>query len=370
MGNIRINTNQKQYMTLIPDIFIDRYMPGASGVCIKVYIYLLRCMSAGADISLQIIAERIDESEKDVVRALNYWHDLGVIEISTDTDGSIAAITLSTLDISNDTYNTPAEAAVHDTPSDSSALISATDEESATVTDVIPVEAPLKPDYTDSQLAILAENNDIRFIISAAEKYLMRMLSTDDQKLLIYLYESLEFSTDLIIHLLEYCASRNKKTTGYIEKVALNWHKNGIDTVEKAETESSNYSSHYNVVNKAFGLNRTPGEAERNFVDIWFNTYSFTPDIVSEACARALLATGKPDFKYTNSILERWHKQGVCSMNDVRKLDDIHAAKSAAQAARNAAKPTVNNRFNAFPQRSYSGSDFDMIEQHALNRGK
>ena len=381
MNHILFSNSITPQSTAVPNIFIDYYMPEANNACIKTYLYLLRYSCCSDSLSLQTMSESIDETEKDVLRAVKYWEEKQLIKTVTNADGNIISLTLLDINKAAEGNSHTSSAASHTQEAAALNFSGRAYDRQPVSEDVSETEAesepqetlacPPKPDYTDTQIARLSEISEIRFIISAAEKYLGRMLKSDDTRLFIYLYESLEFSTDLIIYLLEYCASRNKKSTSYIESVALKWHSENIDTVEKAEAQSGQYNSRYSAVNKAFGLSRAPGAAEKKYIDTWFNTYSFTPDIVSEACSRALLNTGRPDFKYANGILENWHKQGVVSLNDIKKLDELHASKSASQAAKaSASKQQTPNRFNAFPQREYSGSDFDKLEKQILNRSR
>ena len=69
------------------------------------------------------------------------------------------------------------------------------------------------------------------------------------------------FSADLIEYLIEYCVSKGKTSIRYIEKVALAWADEGINTVEAAKDEVSNHNEAVFGVMKAFGLNnREPGQ--------------------------------------------------------------------------------------------------------------
>ena len=190
-------------------------------------------------------------------------------------------------------------------------------------------------------------------------------------QLILFLYESVGFSAELIFYLYEYCVSKNKKNSTYIETVAMAWAEEGINTVAKAEEATSVYNNNYNAVNKAFGLNRAPGTIEKKFMHRWFHEYGFDIGIIEEACNRTMLSTSKPDFKYADKILENWKKKGVTCRKDIEHLDEVHAKQSALSASNKltaAAKQPVNtNKFNAFPQRKYSEEDFLTMEQRLLN---
>jgi len=52
----------------------------------------------------------------------------------------------------------------------------------------------------------------------------------------------LDFSTDLIEYLVEYCVSKGHTSIRYIEKVALAWADNHITTVEQAKLTAGLHS--------------------------------------------------------------------------------------------------------------------------------
>ena len=114
-------------------------------------------------------------------------------------------------------------------------------------------------------------------------------------------------------------------------------------------------------------MNRMPGAIEQKFITNWINNYAFSIDIIIEACNRTILATQKPDFKYADKILESWFKKGVHHLSDVEKLDLEHAKTAASSRPVSAARPTTN-KFNAFPQRTYTATDYSSLEQRLLNK--
>ena len=73
--------------TPVPNLFIEEYMPQASGTCIKVYLCLLRLQ--GQDFTVASLADMLDNAERDVVRALRYWKKQGLIAMTEDEAGEI-----------------------------------------------------------------------------------------------------------------------------------------------------------------------------------------------------------------------------------------------------------------------------------------
>ena len=349
--------------TLVPNEFIDYYMPRANGAFVKVYLYLLRCLTAPeAGFGISVIADALEETEKDILRALRYWERENVLSLTWGTENEIRGIKLNRLakPYTEPTISPVTQALQSVTPA---GALSAT---SAPVAAVSAAKAaPDKlPDYTPAQLDAFANREDTNWLLHAAESYLERMLKPADVQLLFFLHDELRFSNELILHLYEYCVSRGKKAPSYIQKVALSWHAEGIDTVEKAEERSLQFDSCFTAVNRAFALNRAPGISERRFLNRW-SAFGFSSDLIEEACSRALLSTSHPDFKYADKILERWHQSNVHTMSDVKKLYDAHSARTVKGQVSETSR-TAANRFNAFPQREYSGSDLTDLEKALL----
>jgi len=64
--------------TMVANEFIDKYMAGANGEYVKVYLYILRHEGQVRDVGQ--IADALDHTESDVKRAVGYWVRLGVLE--------------------------------------------------------------------------------------------------------------------------------------------------------------------------------------------------------------------------------------------------------------------------------------------------
>lgn len=364
---ITIHNDRKFSATAVSNLFIDRYMPSANGAYVKVYLYLLRCMSKpGEPFTLSAAAEHLDETEKDILRALSYWEKSHVLSLTWEQD-ELTSITF--LDLSSEPFEEK-EAALK---TRTSSIISLDRHQPEAVTEFCAAKEEFcpKPIYTEAQIHELMKKEDVSWLMNIVEVYLERLLTPQDTNLVLYLYETLGFSKELILHLYEYCISRNKKKCEYIEAVALSWHKDGIDTIEKAEQVSMQYDACFNAVNRAFSLGRLPGAKEREFLKHW-SSLKFPPELIEEACSRTLLQTGKPDFKYTDKILENWHKNSIRTKKDVEEADKAFAAqasaKNAARSQTKAPAPMTKSAgsYNSYPQRSYSEQEMLEIERRLL----
>ena len=221
-------------------------MPSANGSFVKVYLYLLRVLSDNSNnknLSISKIADQLDHTENDVLRALTYWEKINLISLGRSANNEINSITINPL---------------HNDSNDNTTTFNTTFEANNTLQDAISTQLP------DENLK---NNKDLNFVISIAEKYVERMLSPNDEQLILYLYTKANFSPELILELYEYCASQGKKQYRYIESVASAWIKDGITSAEQARANSENYNSSYSAVIKEFGITRSLGQAEKNYID-------------------------------------------------------------------------------------------------------
>lgn len=367
MSKISLHAEGVSDVTIVPNIFIDQFMPSANGAYVKVYLYLLRCFKGNCpEVTISSIADRLENTEKDIIRALSYWEKLNLLTLTQDARKEITSIHLMDISSLRDASNTEVPE-INNEP-DEIAVSLHTEKKPA----ISEKERIARQSYSAEKIAQLSSNDEIKWALHIVEIYLDRPLKPMDLQLILYLYDELHFSPELIMYLFEYCVSKSKKNASYIEAVALTWAEEGIDTEEKAKEATTAYNDHFSVVNKAFGLNRAPGQIERQYITKWVEVFGFSDEIVTEACNRTILRTQKPDFKYTDKILETWFKKDVKSHNDIIKLDEAFSkGNKASESSKVAAmpKPTAN-KFNQFPQRTYSAQDYADLERKLLNKGQ
>jgi DnaD/phage-associated family protein len=382
MNKISLDAKGISDVTVIPNTFIDQFMPSANGAYVKVYLYLLRCFSAkSTEVTISSIADNMDNTEKDIIRALHYWEKLNLLSLTHNMQKEITSIHLMDISIvhnkSNDLrdFNENVRNITIDNVKDNNDTESAVTINSEPDKINVNIQNTNRPAqkqcYSEEKITQLTSNDEIKWIMHIVEIYLDRPLKPMDIQLIIYLYEELHFSPELIMYLFEYCVSKGKKKTSYIEAVALSWAEEGIDTEEKAKAAAAANNDHVNAVNKAFGLNRSPGQIERQYIKKWVEIFGFTDEIITEACNRAILRTQKPDFKYTDKILETWYKKGAKDKAGIKRLDEEFSKGSHVYSANRVApiaKPS-SNKFNQFPQRAYTSKDYANIERKLLNKG-
>lgn len=327
-------TNQaKKTVTVLENEFIDRYMPKANGEYVKVYLMLLRHLDESASLPAPSrLADLLECTEKDILRAFKYWEGQGLLEYKEEApDRSLQA------EVS------PSEASLT----------------------VAPVSG------TDKSVNTRKHGNRKEFkeLLFVAEQYLGKTLSATDINAITYFYETLQMSADLIEYLIEYCVENGHKSIHYIQKVALSWHSQDIRTAEQAKTNSVLYNKNcYSILN-AYGIKgRAPAASEIAYIRKWHEEYAFSLEIILEACDRTMNMIHQPNFEYTDSILKNWYKKNVHTLEDVSVLDAAFTrakADKARQQTTQPSKPSGRNKFNNFENRSYDMNDLErrLIQQ-------
>ena len=294
--------------TIVQNAFIDRYMAAANGEYVKVYLLLLR-LAGTRDLTVSSIADRLDITEKDVMRALSYWENAGLITLSRQGE-DLSEMAINSFDAAAPvTESAPAAAAVP----------------LAQKAEAAP-EPPAVPAKTRRSAEELAEDEEYAQVVYVAEKYLARTLKPKDLELLAWMYDELDFPADVIEYLIEYCVEKGNKKTEYLKSVAIGWHEDGIETLEQAKAQVRAFrlsTGNYYAVLRAFGIyGRAAVPREEAFVDRWTGQMEFPIEVVQLACAEAMRKNVKQPFDYTNKILEKWKTAGIRSPEDVRKYQE------------------------------------------------
>lgn len=374
MDSILLTSLSPADVTAVSNVFIDDYMPHAHGDYVKVYLYLLRCLGdVRLNISVSSMADRFENTEKDIFRAIQYWEQKELLKTERNKNGDITGIFLLRPAAWQNGSESGKErnASLLKEPQDMrQPASSASPEEAASSPTLIP-----RPVYTAEQIACMKEDPQVTTLLSQIERALQRLLKPNDVQLILYLYESLNFSPELILYLYKYCISMNKTHLKYIERVAVNWNRDGIRTIEQAEMTTKQYKKEYYTIARALGFNRSLADAECGYVEKWLHQWKFSLEVVLEACRRTVLQTQNPSFPYIDKILESWHKSGVHSTEDIKKADAAFNKSSAGKPASASGHAQTGykqsrNRFTSFEQHHYSRDEMDIMEKAMLHNSE
>lgn len=313
--------------TLLENEFIDKYMADANGEYVKVYLLLLRYLGDPTKkLSIPNLADALECTEKDVVRALDYWKKKGLL----DYEDKISKVR-------RELAGTSVEEAF------------------------VPIAKSGKVKRMEEATALSKVNQkEFREVVHVTEQYLGKTLTKTESEAIIYFYDELKMSADLIEYLIESCVEHGHKSIHYIRKVALSWADAQITTVEEAKIFAGQHSKNGYAVLNAYGIKgRAPVAAELAYIRRWNDEYGFSSELIVEACSRTIKAIHQPSFDYTDTILRNWLDKGVKTMAEIKELDLAHrkeqSVKKPDTVPRQAGKN--RNRFNNFEGRRYQDMD-------------
>lgn len=373
MNRINIYRNTHKEQTSVSNYFIDEFMADANDAQLKIYLFLIRMMSANLPTSVTDIADKFNYTEKDVLRALMYWESRQLLALEYDAAHNLSGIQVLSLDNPYEFQQT----APRITPVLSFIRPASMQTGFRTLTpntSAAPISAPVKqemqaeiqkPEYTMDDLKNFKSNEEVQQLLFVTEQYIGKQLTRTDIETILFLYDGLGFSADLIDYLVQHCVERGKKDFRYMEKVAIAWADQGITTPKQAQMANKSYDKNVYTIMKSLGKNSNPAPKEMEYINKWTKDYGFMLDVIQEACDKTVMTTDSHRFAYADGILSKWYQAGV------RKKEDIVNADAAFQRSNppktTAPQRTVNagaNKFNHFAQNTY---DFEQLEQNILS---
>jgi DnaD/phage-associated family protein len=313
--------------TPVSNIFIDKFMPKARGEFVKVYLLGLKYYISGElGVSSQIMASVLHLLETDLLNAWNYWNDKNVIKMtSIDTMGN---------------YN------------------------------IEFLELNENFEQSEENINLLEElnNNSTKDMLQDIEKFLARPLSSKEMTMYIGWLKDLSFSPEMILLLIQYCASRGKTDYRYIERIALAWYDSKIKTIDEAQIFIKKHEDKWVKIRKILNyLGIKDAEIMKPQEEMllkWINTYNFSLEIIFKACDVCFQRINKSDFKYIDGILGSWFKDKVKTIEDINLRDTKkNNYQNSTNKNVNSNSKSSNSTFNDFKQRNY---DFKDLEKKLL----
>lgn len=362
MSEIILHPTSAHCVTCVPDYFIDRFMVDANGEYVKVFLYLLRSLGRQNSVfSISNIAEALDHTQKDIRKALAYWENCGLLELSYDDCHELKGIYLTVPD------TCPPEEECSGSQEHVAFEVSSKRAEPLPAPVIEPSFAPA----SDAGLSVVpeptiteafADQESLSEIMYMAEKLIGSQITREDMETVIFWHDTLHFSWELIEYIIEYSVEKGAKSFKYMDKIAQSYAENNVRTVKEAKIESYSYLSVTFTVKNAFGIkNRNLAQSEMEYLNRWTKDFGFSAEIITEACNRTILKAHAPSFDYADSILKNWFEAGVRSLEDVALLDSKHSLTAAKNfSKRNNQRPLKN-----FTERS--NIDYQDLEKTLLN---
>lgn len=301
--------------TVLSNDFIENYMLQMNSNFVVIYIYTLKIFMQNENIYIDDIVNKTKMLKSDILLAFDYFKNVNLITFEIINENQIDIIFF-----------------------------------------------PYKNDkIPKNNLPVIHKDKnkeEIISIIRLAEKKLAKPLTPSEKDILSSIYNDYSFSSELLLTLLTFCIDNNKTNFKYIEKIAINWHENNLDTSDKVEQYINLTRNDYRAIMKALGRNLSSiSNAEENFIKKWRLHKKMPLDVIVEACDRTSRKTKNASIDYADTILESWLEKNIKNLEDIKYLDKVYSENKKS----NIKNPTYKkNKFTNYKQREIN---YDILRE-------
>lgn len=315
--NISIDLGGWNGIFAVPVSVVDEHLRLANAGALRVLLYLLR--HAGESVETETLCSVLKIEPFEAEDAVSYWVSAGIFKRQENVlkpgDAAVAQETARRREIMQ----------VKDTAAGNVKLMTSS-----------------APRLSNTEVAELTQKNpELQFLFQQAESILGRFFSSTDISVLASLYSWAGMPADVLLMLIEYCASQKKTTMRAIEKAAFSWLDQGIDTHDKADRymrEQKEKTERYGLVKSAFGIyDRNLTDKEREYIDCWFAELGFDISMVKLAFERTVANTGRLSMAYIHKILQSWHSKGIATTQQAAEESEKRSRRK-----KEAEKPTFD----------------------------
>lgn len=197
------------------------------------------------------------------------------------------------------------------------------------------------PAYTEADLIReMKEDTGFSQLLGETQRRLGKVLSTEELKILLSIYNYLGLPAEVISILISFCMQRAKAkklrrppSMRTIEKEAYHWADQGIETLEEAAAYvqlEMEKQTKLRAMQRALQINdRQLVRGEEAILRRWID-WGYGPGEIALAYERTCLQIGSFKWPYIESIVESWKKQGLYTAADIQ-AQDKGPAKPAAK---------------------------------------
>ena len=310
----------------------------ADAVQLRVLLWL------AADLSLAQktgqLAKLADCDAKTAANAVKFWQSRGILATEEEALGAIPAMAK------------PLEAPPKASEKPKKKLLQRADE---------------LPTYTSTELAELMESREsVRSLVDEAQQILGKMFNPSEINILVGMLDYLGICEEGILMILAHSKRIGKTNLRSIEKYAYGFVDKGIVEPAALEEEFRTLEALHSFegeVRTMFGMkSRALTSRESKTLRAW-SEYGYGTEIVRLAYELTINATQEPSIPYTNAILERWHAEGLKTLEEIERYNREQREKRAGKSDKS--KPVLGNSFDtddcfeAALQRSFRETGFE-----------
>lgn len=292
-----MNNYLNNYFSFVPiyNEFIEKYVSKANHSFIIIYIYILKKSINNEMLILSELSQNLNMLASDILRGISYWKEEGLLDYE-EIDEKLK-VTFFDLNSNKELQNIKN-------------------------TDISFNDLDAQNEITTSEnLLMKSEQSEIKQLYSLAEKKLAKTLSYNEKQILTKLYSEYGMSIEIMATLFTYCVEKRKLNFSYIEKVAIDWHENNIDSIEKLEAYLDLYDKNYKAILKAFGIrNRASIKEEEDYMKKWLVDLNMPLEIIKFCCTRTIMNTGYNRFSYADKIIVGLYEKNIKTIEEAKKV--------------------------------------------------
>lgn len=331
----KINSNLLD--TRVNNIFISEFMPQADGTFVKVYLLALRfAQDDDQEASNEKIAEVLKIPLIDVVSAWKFWKGLGIVDFDEEEDS----------------YNFDVEF------KDIKALYLGHGSQDATMIkqdNKSDIESEIDESTLSSDTKLIIEVNkdeNVKKMFQDVAHIVRRPLNTQEKIKIIKWLRDYNISCEMISHAYSYAYDvKKKKSPSYVETIVMNWYDKGYTNLAEVMSDfdmMNDSKRNYNSLMRSLAMPfKNVSDYEKKIIDKWYDDFSYDNDIILKA-AENFIYTNKPSIAYLDAILEAWNKQGIKTLEEAQKANDLYRSDK-----KNNYKNKSNKKSKDFNEREY-----------------
>ena len=281
--------------TKLENIFINEFMTAAPGDYVKVYLLSLMYAGAGIETDNAKIAKQLMLEEEDVLKAWNYWENLGAVKKKYRDKSDKFRYDVEFLCIREKLYGNKSG----------------------------------EKEDEETRLPQLLNDKELQKLYNDIERVTGRILGGKEPVEIASWISEFGASPGVITFAYSYCVTNRKKDNyKYVGSFVKERTEKGLLTVPEIESYLQEVDERhflYKRILKSMGFTRNATEEEKRLMDSWFDEMGFTADKVLEACGKTS-GISNPNFNYVNKILVNWHS-GACGEKKRKKpisVADVH----------------------------------------------
>ncbi len=330
MNNLGIKGQDKFILsdTLVPDIFIDEYMPRLSGEAVKCYLFLVSFGRRGnKPLTVADLARRLVLQKLDVERALQELTGEGLLQIA---DSGIHI---------NDLKKTEIRRIISDLREHNSAPLSA-------------------KTISDREQVVMLVNNE----------YFQGTMNHRWYDIIDKWFNDYRFEPAVVQALFAEAATSDRwgvLTIPFLDTIAARWARNNVRTFAQLSEYYEKNEAFRFLFQHIIKVLRIPfTEPGMKMAEKWVEELGYSQDIIDLALEETT-GSNNPNLRYVDAILRRWHEAGVVTVEDAKRQSrEYRQSKRKGNISSSFSKSGSSNRGN-YPsideERRYKENFFGLV---------